>query len=82
MRYKVPTLSWPGIIPDLNPTENIWGLLKKHLGKSILINQTDMWKALQQPWYAIPNHLRKNQIYCIHKRIKVVIFAKGEAASY
>jgi hypothetical protein len=51
------------------------------LDKNIVIIKTDLLKALQQEWYAIPKHLCKN-VRSMLKRIKAVISAKGETTSY
>jgi transposase len=30
---KISMFDWPGNSPDMNPFENLWSILKKHLGK-------------------------------------------------
>lgn len=75
MRSYVRPLSWPGNSPDLNLIENIRGGIKKHRGQIMFTNNTDMWKALQREWYAIPKKIPVKNL--IHRRIRSLLLRGG-----
>lgn len=54
-RCGVPQLPWPPNGADLNPIENIWGLLKKTLASRRLCGGTaeQLWLAVKEEWEAL-----------------------------
>ena len=53
---KIEVMEWPPLSPDLNPIENLWGILSQAIyagGKSYQ-NTSDLWDALVSAWHAIP----------------------------
>lgn len=51
----MPQLPWPPNGADLNPIENIWGLLKKTLASRRLCGGTaeQLWLAVKEEWEAL-----------------------------
>ena len=45
---KVKVLEWPAQIPDLNPIENLWAELKKHVRARRPTNLTQLHKLCQE----------------------------------
>ncbi|GFY30344.1 putative transposase like protein [Trichonephila clavipes] len=37
---NIPLLDWPGNIPDMNPIENVWELMKREVAKDVITNKT------------------------------------------
>ncbi|GFS55198.1 putative transposase like protein [Trichonephila clavipes] len=37
---NIPLLDRPGNIPDLNPIENVWELMKREVAKDVITNKT------------------------------------------
>ena len=35
-KNKIKCIEWPNYSPDLNPIENLWGLMKEKLSKIII----------------------------------------------
>ena len=55
---KVNLLEWPSQSPDLNPIENLWAELKKHVRARRPTNLTQLHQLSQQEWAKI------HPIYC------------------
>ena len=37
LEYKgIPVLEWPGYLPDMNPIEDVWNIMKKDIGNQSL----------------------------------------------
>ena len=47
---KVKILEWPSLSPDLNPIENLWAELKKHVRARRPTNLTQLHKLCQKEW--------------------------------
>ncbi len=44
MKLKVMVMEWPSMSPDLNPIENMWGILKRKVEKHHVSNiQAALW---------------------------------------
>jgi len=79
---NIDVLPWPGNSPDINPIENVWGILKRNL-TSLQINSTEaLWIAVQEEWYKLSPNLCKNLIYSMPKRLQMVNKAKGYPIKY
>jgi transposase len=80
----IVTLEWPGNSPDLNPIENIWGLVKRQLATMTITNKQQLHQELQKFWCQdskIQQHIRKS-IDSMPRRIEAVIKAKGGHTKY
>lgn len=81
---KMKVLDWPPYSPDLNPIENVWGLLARKVyanGKQF-DNVRDLKTAVLRAWSEIDQSYLKNLVDSMPKRIGDVIFAHGGHTKY
>ncbi len=48
--HGVTVLDWPGNSPDLNPIENIWGIVKRKMRDTRPNNADDLKAAIKATW--------------------------------
>ena len=73
---------WPGNSPDLNPIENLWGIMKSQLRKRDVSSISKLKLALQDIWDNLDPQLLKNLALSIPKRLQAVIKTKGGSTKY
>ena len=56
----------PPYSPDLNPIENIWGLMKRYLRRNPARNLKDIWEKLPVYWRSIPSEFCRFCAYLVH----------------
>lgn len=85
LRIKnIPTLDWPACSPDLNPIENVWGLLSQKVfnhGRSFE-NVKELKKILSEEWDKLEINDLKKYIESMPRRLQEVIIKKGGATHY
>jgi transposase len=81
---NVNTLNWPAISADLNPIENVWGLLKNKLHHPNIINSQDLFNVVRNLWNTelAKVEYRSNLINSMRRRIMEVINRNGSHCSY
>jgi transposase len=59
---NIHVLDWPSRSPDLNPIENMWGLLVRNIKQQRLIfrNRADLLTAITNAWHAFPQYYNRN----------------------
>jgi len=73
---------WPANSPDLNPIENLWGLMKRKMApikRTTLENWRDNLEFL---WNSIPLELLEKLVLSMSHRIERCIEAKGSYTKY
>lgn len=78
----VKLMTWPAQSPDLNPIENLWKIVKERIGPLKSKNKDELWKNIQNAWYAIPNQICRDLVDSMPKRCKAVLANKGHATKY
>ncbi|PIC43982.1 hypothetical protein B9Z55_004510 [Caenorhabditis nigoni] len=80
----IKDLSWPACSPDLNPIENLWGLLARrvyHNGRQFN-NIGELKDALQKEWDLVTEQELKNLVASMPNRLIEVIQKNGGETSY
>mgnify|MGYP002750688593 CR=1 FL=1 len=49
-KNSIDKIIWPGNSPDLNPIENLWGIMKKKLNRMVITNEKNLIEAIHEIW--------------------------------
>ncbi len=82
--HGVGVLDWPENSPDLNPIENIWGIVKrkKKNKRPKKCRWAESQKNVKETWASIPPQQCHKLITSMPRRIEAVIKAKGAPTKY
>ncbi len=75
--HGVTVLDWPANSPDLNPIENLWGIVKRKMRDTRPNNADDLKATVKETWASIPPQQCHKLITSMPRRIEAVIKAKG-----
>ena len=80
----IPLLDWPARSPDLNPIENLWGILTQNVFKNGQQYQSvlELKIEIERQWNEINDDILKNLINSMPQRIFQVINNSGGATKY
>ncbi len=53
--HGVTVLDWPANSPDLNPIENLWGIVKRKMRDTRPNNADDLKATVKETWASIPH---------------------------
>lgn len=79
---KMEVLAWPANSPDLNPIENIWGILKGRVAKRSPATKEELKEVLLEEWDNITPELIRNCIKNMPERVMACRNAKGGHTRY
>lgn len=81
---NINLLHWPSRSPDLNPIENLWGIMVRRIYANNKQYQTvnELKEAIQEAWDVIDPETIQNLIRSMPNRIFQVIERKGRATDY
>ncbi len=80
--HGVTVLNWPANSPDLNPIENLWGIVKRKMRDTRPNNADDLKATVKATWASIPPQQCHKLITSMSRRIEAVIKAKGAPTKY
>ena len=80
-KNNINVLKWPAQSPDLNPIENLWGILDTKLPKN-RSSADNCFELLKKAWEEIDQNVIANLIESIPNRLKCVIKNRGGPTNY
>ena len=83
-KSNLQVLEWPPLSPDLNPIENVWGIMKQKLSQKQYSNFNELFANLELIWEELMNdsELISNLISSINDRISLLIANGGGPTEY
>ena len=81
---NIEVLDWPAISPDLNPIENLWGILARKVYRNGRQFQTvsELQTRIKEAWNQLPIETLQSLINSMPSRIFEVISNKGKQTKY
>lgn len=78
------TIDWPALSPDLNPIENVWGLLvqKVYVGGKQYFSVPALKAAIQKAWDELTQEELAPFLNSMRKRLCQVIERQGKHINY
>lgn len=82
--HNIPVWEWPAVSPDLNPIEDLWGILSaKVFSRSTQYTTLKELKvAILSEWQNIDIRILKNLVGSMPRRLQQVLIHKGNTISY
>ncbi len=80
--HGVTVLDWPANSPDLNPIENLWGIVKRKMRDTRPNNADDLKATVKETWASIPPQQCHKLITSMPRRIEAVIKANRAPTKY
>ena len=80
--HHIRVLSWPANSPDLNPIENLWGIVKRKMANLRPSNKAELKRAIETTWMSITPAQCHKLVSSMPRRIQAVIDAKGAPTKY
>ncbi len=74
--HGVTVLDWPANSPDLNPIENLWGIVKRKMRDTRPNNADELKATVKETWASIPPQQCHKLITSMPHQIEAVIKAK------
>jgi hypothetical protein len=79
----VDVIKWPPFSPDLNPIENLWGVIKRKVGKEVITTKNDVLHHALQVWNSLETkNMCRKLSDSMPRRIRMCIKNKGRYIPY
>ncbi len=72
-KLRVKVMDWPSMSPDLNPIENLWGILKWKVEERKFSNIHQLCDVVMEEWKRTPVATCEALVNSMPKRIKAVL---------
>ena len=74
---------WPGQSPDINPIENLWAIIKRHIRERKPTGRVSLIEAIIRAWnHDVNIDTLHKLIESMPRRIAAIIAAKGNVTKY
>nr|ACO51862.1 Transposable element Tc1 transposase [Aquarana catesbeiana] len=80
--HGITVLDWPANSSDLNPIENMWGIVKRKMRDTRPNNEDELRATIKAAWASITPQQCHRLIASMPQRIDAVIHAKGALTKY
>jgi hypothetical protein len=86
-RRGIDVMGWPARSPDLNPIENLWGIITSRVyfreGRRVFFNSIkSLWEAIEREWKALTLETLQNLVNSMQRRMECVICSDGDWIEY
>ena len=78
----ITALPWPSVSPDLNPIENLWGLLNNKIERDQAKKKEELILAINCHWFEFDFKILQNLATSMNDRLKVCIEGNGYLVNY
>ena len=81
---RINVLEWPAKSPNLNPIENLWGIMTRRVyaGNKQYSTKDELRRAILREWDAASNELLIKLTESMSKRVIEVIGVEGNSIKY
>jgi len=80
--HHIKTLPWPSLSPDVNPVENLWGVLKVKVAAHRPKTVKGLIRAIKKEWDDLPQEFASNLMNSMKRRVDSLIDANGDYIMY
>ena len=82
--HDITTMDWPAQLPDLNPIENLWSIIKQRRAKKYGMPTTknELIEQIFEIWENIDAELKKKLAESVPKRLIKIIENNGKQLDY
>lgn len=81
-RKNINLMTWPANSPDLNPIENLWGILKVKVAKRCPETLNELKTILKEEWENISLETLHNLVNSMPNRLEELKAKKGAKINY
>lgn len=78
----VERMAWPACSPDLNPIENVWGILKSRIREKNPLTVKQLKTRIKKEWKLLEKQLAENLVFSVSRRVSDVIDVDGDTILY
>ena len=82
IKKGIERIEWPARSPDLNPIENIWGIVNNEFDKRKVNKWVEIIEAIQEIWKELDQDIIRNCVDSKTRRILKWIEIKGYKIGY